>query len=242
MATPPRVSLETLNAFIDNELDAVASARVHQAVQRDAATAARLRRLRQVHQLSRLAYADPPAPKGRRHPSPVLGRQRVASIVLAIACLVAGVALGSWFEDDNAGSPAPARLHNLADVDMEGLHANRLLLHINTRQPSRVEAALATVEQLLQREDNGHQPIQLEVVTSANGLAVLRKNSRYAQRIHRIAQRHGNVQFLACGITTQNAHLRERRPIDLLQDARLVDAALEQILRRLQQGWLYIRA
>ena len=71
---------------------------------------------------------------------------------------------------------------------------------------------------------------------------MLRKGSPYAKRIHQIVESNENVSFLACGIAMENAKLKEGHDITLIPDAHKIDAALEQILRRLKAGWLYVRA
>ena len=84
--------------------------------------------------------------------------------------------------------------------------------------------------------------MQLEIVANAQGLAMLRDGSPFGKRIEAISNLYDNVAFLACGIAIQNVRLKEGiDEVKLLPQAQQIDAALEQILRRLKAGWAYVR-
>jgi len=64
--------------------------------------------------------------------------------------------------------------------------------------------------------------------------------SPYAKRVSALQRQYDNLTFVAC----QNAMDRLRRDThqnpDLLPEALITPNALEEILMRLQQGWVYI--
>jgi intracellular sulfur oxidation DsrE/DsrF family protein len=106
---------------------------------------------------------------------------------------------------------------------------------------ARITKVLNETEHLLALSKQRDRPLQLEIVANASALGMLRKGSPYARRIHQLASENANVTFLACGFAMENAKLKEGHEIKLIPDAHKVDAALEQILRRLKAGWLYVR-
>ena len=84
--------------------------------------------------------------------------------------------------------------------------------------------------------------MELEIVANAQGLGILRENSLYSKKISSLTEAYSNVSFLACGIAKESARLKEGQDIKLLPEATEVPAALDQILKRIKLGWLYVRA
>ena len=70
---------------------------------------------------------------------------------------------------------------------------------------------------------------------------MLRQGSPFTQRIEKIATQYHNASFLACGIAMETAKLKEGREIQLIPVAQRVPAALDRILMRLEDGWMYIK-
>jgi intracellular sulfur oxidation DsrE/DsrF family protein len=133
-------------------------------------------------------------------------------------------------------------LAELQQFDPATSAANKVLLHISTMDTQRIEAALNTAERIVQAKRDQKEPVQIEIVANAEGLGLLRRGSPYAERIRSMVEDNPSVSFLACGIAMENAELKEGGEIELIPEAREVDAALEEILRRLKLGWLYIKA
>ena len=83
--------------------------------------------------------------------------------------------------------------------------------------------------------------MQLEVVANAEGLKLLRADtSPYPERIRRMALQFNNISFLACNRAIEKLRMNGI-DVHLLPEARVIPGALEEIVDRLQQGWVYIR-
>jgi intracellular sulfur oxidation DsrE/DsrF family protein len=234
------ISDQLLNAFVDGQLDAGDRARVLQAVQQDPAIAARLAQLQQINSLLAFGYEQPPVPD-RTATSPLprpLSRPRQA--IAAAIVLMIGVTLGWWLHPAMQTEKLP--LTSLTQLNVQQPGNNRILIHINDMNPRKIDAALSEAEALLDNAHQRGQDIQVEVLANADGLGVFRDHSPYAQRIEQLATQHGNVSFRACGFAIAHAKLKEGHNIKLLPEAKPVDAALEEILRKLKLGWLYVRA
>ena len=96
-------------------------------------------------------------------------------------------------------------------------------------------------EELLASYQDSPGKVQLEVVANAEGLALLREDaSPYAERIHRMAMLYDNLSFLACSRTIEKLKLKGI-DVHLVPDAEIIPAALEKIVDRLHEGWVYIR-
>lgn len=235
------ISEELLGAFLDNQLDARERDQVLEALQRDKALAARVCELRQDMELVASAYRNPPyvrATDARRARRSWRATAAIALLVTSIA--TGGVATGwvvhAW-RVDGMGAP----LQDIAQLDPSAPGADKIIVHIGSLEPVRVQGALDSVEHLLRASRARGAPLQVEVIANADGLGLLREGSPYTGRIRSLTTRYDNVSFLACGIAMENARLSENAEVKLIPQARRVPAALEQILTRLKDGWTYVR-
>jgi len=238
MSEAEHISDEQLNALLDNELDAEARALVLSTIANDPQIKQRYDDLRQVKNMMVMAYREVPQPRSRKaarrfslNPA-LLGSASAALLLLGI---VSGWLMNAYTEQ----SP------NMNFQDIEQLGANKvddkkILLHISTTDNKRVQAALDTAENLLQRSRDKHSQLDLEIVANAEGLNILRMGSPYAKQIRSLTNNYSNVSFLACGIAKQTAALKEGKPIELLPEAKDIPAALDEILNKLQRGWTYV--
>ncbi len=233
-------SEEQLNAFLDGQLDDDERGAMLAAIGQDKELAARLCELRQIKDMVTLAYRDPPQPGG--HTVPVRRRRGVRFPLTAAAALLVVGGVGGWISHMELTSTPPLLpIQQFAQFDPASAMGTKIILHISTMDSQRVEPALKAAEQLLDGNDKG-RAVQLEIIANAEGLGILRQSSPYAKRIKAIVAGHKNVSFLACGIAKAKTTLEEGAQIKLIPEAQVVPAALEQILSRLQQGWLYIKA
>ncbi len=249
-----RISEERLNAFIDDELDAAEKSEVFEALSDDGGLSQQACELRQLSELVRHAYEKPPAIDTYRGAEPrrggPWGRAAAASVVLAL-----GVALG-WVAHQQPDSAATAPelhamywdehrafqntdLHTVAD--QQG--SKRIIVHLNTSSVDKFEKALATAEQLLKTYGDSSQDSEIEVVANASAIRMLRTGySPYSDRVRQLQERYFNLTFLACKDAID--HIRElegpESDVSLLPDVETTPSALEHILERLSEGWVYI--
>ena len=240
MKSEAPISNEQLNAYLDNALENDERAQVLSALRTDKALSDELACLQQINDLVALAYQDvPAAPHSPAVKPPALfSPLRIAA---AICILMLGSVFG-WVVHHPVTSTPNLPFTNLAQLNVKNPADDKILIHINAMDNNRIVKVLNETEKLLKNARQNGKHLQLEIVANASGLGMLRKGSPYTQRIHQIAQANSNVSFLACGFAMENAKLKEGHDITLIPDAHKVDAALEQILRRLKAGWLYVRA
>lgn len=162
-------------------------------------------------------------------------------MVVVFAMLVVGGVLG-WLLHESKPQPPTLAFTSLAQLNTKYPSDNKILIHINAMDNTRIIRALNDTEQLLNNAKMTGNPLKVEVVANESGLGMLQKGSPYARRIHQIAVKYKNVSFLACGVAMETASLKEGHPIKLIPDAHKIHAALEQILLRLKEGWLYVKA
>ena len=234
------ISAEKLHAYIDNQLAAEERAEVITALKLDPVLSRQVTELLELKQWVHLAYQDPPQLTLHNKTSFGLSFKRPQALAASLLLLLGG--LTGWL----IHSPVPLQgipsFTDLAQVEAAAQSKHKVLIHISKMDKTRIDMALDKTELILLKSKQQHQPLQVEVVANAEGLALLRDDSPYGKRIEAIANRYDNIAFLACGIAMQTARLSEGiDEVKLLPQAHQVDAALEQILRRLKAGWAYVR-
>lgn len=229
------ISDEILNAWIDDELDASERAAVLERVGADARLRARACEIWQVKQMVRGAYPTPrrkSAPPRRGFAAPRWTHALAASLFLTL-----GAASG-WFVHDRLDTGGVA-MHQMEALRSEG---GRVVLHLFSDEPARVEAALRMAEQLSDARDKDGKPFRVEFVANGPGLHLLRVGgSPWADRVVALRKTHDNLKLLACQVAMDR--MRERGiDVVLLPTVEEATSAESRLAARLSQGWRYVQA
>jgi len=245
------ISDETLNAFIDGELDAAGKNEVFEALGNDRELSQQACELRRLGELVRHAYDRPPTNEQSHNPAP-RRMSRWAQGLVASLLLGLGGMLG-WVGHQPEPAPASTALsamywdeHNaFQNTDINKVTAQqggkRIIVHLNTSSVSKFEKALNTAEQLLETYDDDNA--EIEIVANASAIRMLRAGySPYADRVQELQQRYINLTFLACQDAIDHAREIEggNMQVKLLPDVEVTPSALEHILNRLSEGWVYL--
>lgn len=240
MSAEHEFSAAEINAYVDGRLEPGRRQQLEHAITADAEFGARIRRLQATNSLIENVYRSVSPPEAPAWISQGSGRRLQAQAALLLLTLMGGGLLG-WLVSRQTASQPPV-LQDLAKFDARQTSAGKILLHISTADPDRVRAALDAAERILARSREQNKLTRLEIVANAEGLSILREDSPYAQRIERMIQQYDTISFKACGIAMETARLKEGVEVKLLPEAQKVNAALDQILNRIREGWTYIRA
>jgi len=240
----PVVSDEILHAFVDGEFDVAESESLIARMREDEELAQRVNTLRSLRSMVRLAYREPPVAGGwvPRAASRPRFMQRCA-----FGCLILLTGLsGGWalrgFEPQTEATIRSAVPSGYQTVSLaREADPNRVLLHLDSAAPDRMQAALDQAEHLLDEADRQGRTMQLEIVANSHGINLMRAGvSPYAARMARMTQRHANLHWVACSQTIAR-FTGEGQKVELLPKARAAPTAIGEIVTRLQQGWTYVR-
>jgi hypothetical protein len=238
------VSDETLNAFIDGELDVSESEALLARIREDKELSQRVCILRGLQSMVRLAYIEPPVADSRKSRT-APRRQLMQRCAYGCLVLLAGLS-GGWVlrgQEPQAVAALPAAVSSGYQVVSLARKAdpNRVMLHLDSAAPAKMQAVLDQAERLLDEADRQGRAMQLEVIANSRGLNLLREgHSPYAERMARMKQRHANLHWVACGQSI--ARLRnDGEQVMLLPDTQTTPTAINEIVTRLQQGWTYVR-
>lgn len=247
------ISDEHLNAFIDNQLDADEKSRILGAIKTDNELSHRACEIKRLRDLMQHAYELPSEKTSTSRPSRAMRGWLQATA--AGALLVIGGVIG-WVSHSQ-------RYPAASDLDVQAMYldeekafqttrvdqapttqgARKILLHVSSADPQKLEQALDTTERLLQTYRARHMPVELELVANAGGLDLLRADiSPFADRIEHLQHKYEELTLFACQTAIDRMLKREHmdHAPPLLPQALITPNALDQILTRLQEGWVYI--
>lgn len=229
------ISDEILGAYIDNELDPQERASLLDQLTADASLRSRACELWQLKQMVRGAYPLPvqkSAPAGRRG----FGSPRWTH-ALAASLLVAAGTLSGWLAH---GRVDAERLlaNQIETIRAEG---GRVVLHLFSDEPERMEASLRLAEQLANARDKAGQPFRVEFIANGPGLHLLRVGgSAYAAQIAAL-RNHPNLRLIAC--REAMGRMRDRGiDVTLLPGVEETPSAEGELAARLTQGWRYVQS
>lgn len=231
------ISDEVLNAFIDNELEDNERAQVLERLERDQELAAKYSELCQIKERMLLAYSEIPQPRLKRKEYFPGLRVSYAQAALLVAFLLVFGGFAGWIAHDQKQIPESSHMQSIENIDLANEGVNRVLFHINSNDKNRIETVLNKAKLFLATNSDA----QIEIVVNSTGLSMLRDGSPFTKAVKSMSSQYKNVKFLACGVAKQNATLKEGKKIKLLDDAREIPAALDQILSRIESGWLYVK-
>ena len=251
------ISDDRLNAFVDDQLDASEKSEIFEAMDTDSSISQRACELRQLGELVRHAYDRPPQSERLRKQTArrvnPFGRAAAATLLVGL-----GATLG-WIGHQQPDATTPMQSGNMNAMflsdDDRAFHSGdlstvtsenqlkRVIVHLNTSNEAKFEKALATAEQLLSTYADESHGAEIELVANASAVKMLRSgHTPYAQRIRALQEQYFNLTFLACKDAMD--HVREMEnldgDLDMLPDVEVTPSALEHILNRMNEGWVYL--
>ncbi|MDP2793417.1 MAG: hypothetical protein Q8O25_04940 [Sulfurisoma sp.] len=238
MSEDQKVSFEELNAFIDGELDAGASARVLAAIDGNDQLKREACELRALRDQVRHAYEPARLGGGGQ------GRHRFASgrwpQALAAGLLLAVGAAVGWQGHALQRPDEQGVWQRIAQVRPHG-DARRLVLHVGDPDRGRFENTLEEVRDMLKAAHGRGQRMELEILANGSGLNLLRvKTSPVADKLARLQAEFPELSLVACG-QGLNRLQGQGDDIRLVPGVVTADSALDEIVRRMNQGWAYLR-
>jgi len=228
------ISDEILNAHIDNELDPAERATLLERIAADSALRTRACERWQLKQMVRGAFPLPRTHAASTHPR---WTTRWTNALAASILLVCGLFSG-WFAHERIDT-----VHvPLKQIDAIRADGGRVVLHLFSDEPARMEAALHMAEQLANTRDKAGNPLRVEFIANGPGLHLLRSGgSPYAARVTALRQSHDNLRLIACHQAIERMHERGINVV-LLPQVEEATSAESQLAERLTQGWRYLQA
>ena len=110
----------------------------------------------------------------------------------------------------------------------------RVVFQVSDNDPAKWNLALNNARNV--QQDLGKDNVQIEIVAYGPGLAMLKAESKVADRL--AGALDDNVGLIACENTMRNTHVQKSQ---MYAGISYVQAGVTHIMKRQQEGWAYIR-
>ncbi len=234
---------EHLNAFIDDQLDTVEKAEILDAVRHDTVLSQRICKLQKLHNLVQLSYQSIEVPERHKEINSITQTSRFKWFSVASLFLAFGVMAG-WISHQVMH---PDSISDIAQITHNSITKNnaehwKLMLHVSTSNPIRLNIVLNEAEKLLQEYATTSRKLELEILTHKDGLALVTDNGKdYNKRLQKLQLKYANLAVMVCGQTLKRVQREQGKKIKLLPNTSVVSSAISQVVKRQQSGWSYIR-
>ena len=242
-----KYSDEIINAYIDGELDGAEKQGFRSDMARDTALAERVQALCELKKSIQASYQQIPLFSRQYEPQTVAAKNW-AQGVAALLLLCVGV-LAGWLGHGNFSHKQSLAVMQQSQPELNAVQltpvnftqANKIILHIASDNKARLAATLDQVDAIIAQYQQNGLPYQIEVIANAGGVNLLRDDvSPYKARIAGLTHNYSNVSFIACSNALERLRLQGIEP-HLIKDVKTGVTAVEQIIKRLQQGWVYMK-
>jgi len=110
----------------------------------------------------------------------------------------------------------------------------KVVLQVSDNDPAKWNLALNNARNI--QADLGRQNVDVEIVAYGPGLAMLKSDSKVADRLAQALDQ--GIGLLACENTMRNAKVQRD---DMYGGIGYVDAGVVHIMKRQREGWAYVR-
>lgn len=239
----------TLNALVDGELDSAARREILRRLREEEELRGIACSLRHVKTLVHHGYASAEPPRRRRE-HPMRRAMRFPSMAAAAVLLGIGFAAGLLIPDGierhepeayvaHSQGAEPAAVVNGVRIEPRQVQPNKFVLHISQGGEHRFADVMDRVEKLLAVYPG--PGLEIEVVANSEGLGLFREEtSTQVDRIRLLTERHENIHFIACQ-NTMEVLQRQGVRTRLVTGTKTTQSAVDHIIDRLQDGWVYVR-
>lgn len=234
---------EHLNAFIDNQLDTAEKAEILDAVRHDAELSQRVCKLQKLHNLVQLSYQGVEIPERHKVTNNLTQAEKFKWFAAASFFLAIGTVTG-WISHQAINSNNLTDITQVAHNPIATNNAEhwKLMLHVSTANPNRLNIVLNEAETLLEEYASSSRKLELEILANSEGLTLVTNNGKgYNKRLQKLQQKYENLAVMVCGQTLKKIQHTSGKKLKLLPDTNIVPSAINQIVKRQQSGWSYIR-
>jgi intracellular sulfur oxidation DsrE/DsrF family protein len=247
MMKSEHISDELLNSFIDGELAPHETGDMFITIGRDDALKDRVCELRGLKEMVMHAYHLPPANKTSPSKSPgawhIPRFQYLPKMATCMLMVLLGLGSGwvMFAGSHTKGDPKLLRLLETAQGSNIFEKSGNIIVHVSSSNPVRLKTALDETENLLSSYKHENRHVNVEIIANGSGLDLLRSDvSPYAKRIALMKAKYPNLDLMACQQTIKKLQ-KQGINVKLLPHTGSTHSAVEEIDKRLHQGWDYVR-
>ncbi len=231
---------EFLHAYVDGELGDTEKERLLEALRHDKTLNTRVCELQKIRELLRHAYPPSSPPHPSQNSPQWLATSIAASIMLIVGTLLGWGLHGYQSPNNELPDTTQSMPLNSFPVNDDGIW--RVVLHVTTADPYRLETVLDEAENLLQGRLPHANSVEVEILANGRGLDLLRtRTSPFTERIQALQAQYDNIAFKVCQRAINRVQREQNIKVKLLPAAQIVPTAIGEAIQRQRQGWAYIR-
>ena len=235
------ISDEIINAYIDDELDQQDKSAIKAAMEQDPGLRSRIEKLCNLKKTVQRSYQQLPTVDSRSSAVRAINSgwlRHVAMLGLLVTGLIFGWLVRGEYESVEL---AMANVSGLQLDTQASAQSSKVILHISSSEPAKLNYTLEQVSAIINKYSRHHMDFEIEVVANASGIDLLRDDvSPYKKQIMDVMDRYQNVRFIACNNAIDRLRLQGIEP-RLINRTQTGVTAVDQIVKRLQQGWVYLK-
>ena len=241
------ISDELLNSFVDGELALNETSEIFSAIGQDDSLKERVCELRGLKEMVLHAYHRPPvnrmSPIKKMCSWHIPRFQIMPKMATCMLMLLLGWGSG-WIMfagSQSMGDPKLMHLFNATQSNGISEKSGNFIVHVSNSNPVRLRTALDETENLLKSYKRTNRHVNVEIIANGGGLDLLRSDvSPFAKRIALMKAKYPNLDLLACQQTIKKLQ-KQGVIVKLIPHTGLAPSAVEEIDKRLHQGWDYVR-
>ena len=149
---------------------------------------------------------------------------------------------GGWFSGELLNNRTMAEIESF-DPAMKVIaeQPGKYILHISVHDQDKFKQTLDQAEMLMASYKNKDKNIELEILANAGGLDLFREEATpYTHRVKQLSKDYSNIKFIACSNAIKNLREKGIEP-KLINTVHQGSTAIDQVVKRVHQGWSYIK-
>ncbi len=231
---------EMLNAYIDEELGRNDHINISATMALDCNLRARVEELRVVRSLVKISYE-----KLDLTPTSLPTNKQFGKIMLSVAAsliLMVGT-LAGWLANQFSSSPSLLDLaQTIENRTSIKTGKNNIMLHLSSNNKHQWKVVLDEIVQTLDSANDKHSDVKVHLVTNGGAINVARlKNNPFAARIQNMMKKYPNFTMQVCRQTLERLYYSKNKKVKLVPGTEIVRSALGEVIKRRQEGWLYLK-
>ena len=234
---------ELLNSFVDNELGLEEKNELFGSIEQDEALKARVCELRGLKEMLRHAYQQPGYVNADSLPKRRDWSRYAQTLAASLFLLLLGGIFG-WNISEKHDATKYHKVLSLFQIIQNNdikQEPGKIIVQVSDANPLRLKTALDETESLLKSYRQTGQNLKMEIIANGGGLDLLRSDvTQYKERISMLQKEYPNLDVVGCNQSITELQ-KKGIAVKLLPNIRVASSALDEINRRLQQGWDYVR-
>lgn len=130
----------------------------------------------------------------------------------------------------------------IAQGEAQAAETHNVVVHVDENDAQKMNIVLNNVTNAVSTFMEAGEEITVEIVVHGPGLnMVIPGKSPVADRVKSVKQNFSNVSIKACANTMKMMERKTGKKVELMPEADVIPAGVVHLIRRQEEGWVYLR-